>query len=1010
MRPSPLRSLSPRRPAASSGPSRRPRRSLGLESLEVRQVLSAAPFVTGLYLAAPAAPGAGSLDYLATFSEAVTGVDAADFRVNGTGVTVTNPLVVTGQGTTYRLRVSGIAGQGTLGIDLVNDGSIRDASGERLTTSARSRFASMPISANGSYSDIAAGDFTADGIIDLAFSDPTRRVIDISPGLGDGTFATPTTYPAGDGAEGLLAVDLDADRHLDLVAVNRHESTLSVLLADGRGGFLPQTRYGTGHAVSIPVDVTTGDIDGDADVDLVIANNVGHSIGILLSAGDGTFSAPKVIPMGAEVVSVALADFNGDHHLDVAAALYDNRVTCLFGDGFGRFSRLTSIDTGTSPSALATGDLNDDGITDLVIAANKSLMTVLGSVTDPLRVTARVTTQNSARTLLVADVNGDGAVDVIHAAVPPSNHWPPYYPIGPIASPSQPATLVINEGRGDGTITAAQAYNTVAGATATAVADLNGDRSADIVVSGTGTSSMWDSAQPSVSIHLNDDGVYPGERATIDRIAPAVRSITAVDQTTTPTTGGDLGFTILFDETIDGFDTADLLVKATGTVTYASVDMAVKASLATVTIRGVRGTGTVRLGIDPAASISDTFGNPFDPTMTNGDSGAAAAVAIRSLATAPATPTVDQLHHGLRVRWTEPASDGGTPVTGYRLEYRTGEADPWSTIDLPASFRTLDIPALPLRARCDVRISALTGNGLGAASPPTTALVVGAPLPPVAVTAVTAAGRATVHWQAPTDDGGSPITHYVVRYRVAGQPGWMVARTAPAGARSSVIDGLTADTAYEFRVASWNAVGGTPAAPTAPATIPLGPALAPTGVSATPIPGGVALRWSLPGDTGGSAVTGHVVEYRRLKDAQWKTFRGPVSAEANAIVTDLDAGGGNYLFRVRAVTRAGAGAASLPSRAVSVAPVMPVATIAAGTARIDWRAFGSADGQPVIDYVVEYRRLRDTVWSVYDGLSTGTSATLTGLSTGANYTFRVRARSAFGPGATSAASPAVTIR
>lgn len=985
MHPSPLRSLSPRRPAASSGPNRRPRRSLGLESLEVRRVLSAAPFVTGLYLAAPAAPGAGSLDYLATFSEAVTGVDAADFRVNGTGVTVTNKLVVEGQGTTYRLRVSGIAGQGTLGVDLVNDGSIRDASGVPLT---RELFpTARSVTTGGRPLAVHLTDLDADDRVDMVAATGGTSGVTIHRGDGSGGFTRTATLPTRGRAYSVASGDLDGDGRKDIVVVDNDSGLVGVSYQSRERNFTPFVFMPSGSRGTRPSAIAVADFNRDGRDDLVVTNAVGDSTTIFYSRADRTLWSNQELLTGS-ATDLAIVDFNSDGWPDLYVSSsagrvigFENRRTSAFD-----YAAAETFTVSSGASAIAAADINADGLTDLVLAYqhSHSISVMLRTANRSYLQLARMTSGDKPTAIAIADVNGDGRSDIL------STNAGDYV---------RPSMLTILLGSGSGTFPQTVSVPTAAYPFDINAADLNRDGRTDLVV-----------ATETIAVFLQSDGVYPGERATIDRIAPAVRSITAVDQTTTPTTGGDLGFTIVFDETIDGFDTADLLVKATGTVTYASVDMAVKASLATVTIRGVRGTGTVRLGIDPAASISDTFGNPFDPTMTTGDSGAAAAVAIRSLATAPAAPTVDQLHHGLRVRWTEPASDGGTPVTGYRLEYRTGEADPWSTIDLPASFRTLDIPALPLRARCDVRISALTGNGLGAASPPTTALVVSAPLPPVAVTAVTAAGRATVHWQPPTDDGGSPITHYVVRYRAAGQPGWMVARTAPAGARSSVIDGLTADTAYEFRVASWNAVGGTPAAPTAPATIPLGPALAPTGVSATPIPGGVALRWSLPGDTGGSAVTGHIVEYRRLKDAEWKTFRGHVSAEANAIVTDLDAGGGNYLFRVRAVTRAGAGAASLPSRAVSVAPVMPVATIAAGTARIDWRAFGSADGQPVIDYVVEYRRLRDTIWSVYDGLSTGTSATLTGLSTGANYTFRVRARSAFGPGATSAASPAVTIR
>lgn len=998
--------FAPRRRSSSS---RRQRRSLGIEPLETRQVMSAAPFVTGLHLVGPPDPAAGSQDYLVTFSEAVTGVDASDFRLALDGITVRDPVVVTGQGTTYRVHVSGIEGEGSLGVDLIADGSIRDGRGRWLGTAMGTLLAEQSTSADGSYSDIAVGDFTADGIVDLAFSDPARRVVDIRPGSGNGTFAPTTSHAVGYGAEGLVAVDVDANRHLDLIVVNRHESTLSVLLADGHGDFLPQRRYGTGHTVSIPGDVVTGDIDGDTDVDLVIANDVGHSIGILLNGGDGTFSAPSIIAMGEQVFSVAIADFNGDRRLDIAAALYDNRVECLFGDGFGGFPWSTSIDIGTVPTDIATGDLNSDGIADVVVATRTGLMTALGSVTGTLRTTNGIGTQHPATSVLIADVTGDGVMDVVHTEVATSPAWSPYYPIGPIAMPIQPSSLVINEGRGDGTFASGKRYDTVPGATAVAGADLDGDRSTDIVVSGTGSPSMWSTGQPSVSIHLNGDGSYPGERIRVDRVAPTVRSIAPLGPAATE--AGSVTFRVEFSEAVTGLDSTDFVVATTGTVERGALHLAVHDDHAEVTVGAVRGTGTLRLGIRDGATLGDAVGNAFDPVSADrGDGGATATVAVVSRAGAPAAPALEQVPRGLRVGWTAPADDGGTPITGYTLEYRAADGGDWSSIGLPAGTRTHDVTGLSVGARYDIRVSAVTANGIGTPSAATVRGVVDVPHPPVAVRAESGAGRARVTWEAPADDGGTPVTHYVVRYRAPGETAWTKAGTVPASSRSLTIEALAAETAYEFRVAAWNTVGGNPAAPTAPVTIALGPAAAPTGVVATSTVGGVLLRWTVPQDTGGSPIVGSVIEYRRLRDVAWTTLGVTSTPTASITVGDL-AVGGNYLFRVRAVTRAGAGEASQPSRAVTVPPVVPTATALAGGARIDWRAFGSSDGQPVIDYVVEYRRLRDSVWSISGGgIRTDNSATIVGLAPGANYTFRVRARTLLEPGVTTVPTGAVTIR
>src|SRR5262249_2386659 len=78
------------------------------------------------------ATNATSVVYTVTFSTSVTGVDATDFALALSGVTTTPPLVVGGSGTTYTVTINGISGNGTLGLNLVDDDSIVDSSNRPL--------------------------------------------------------------------------------------------------------------------------------------------------------------------------------------------------------------------------------------------------------------------------------------------------------------------------------------------------------------------------------------------------------------------------------------------------------------------------------------------------------------------------------------------------------------------------------------------------------------------------------------------------------------------------------------------------------------------------------------------------------------------------------------------------------------------------------------------------------------------------------------------------------------
>ena len=128
------------------------------------------PFLVSLNRTTPAGPttNASTVAFTATFSESVTGVDAADFALAVSGVT-TNPASVSGSGASYIVTVSGIADAGTLGLNLVDNGTIRDSGGNPLTKqNAAAAFASQATFATGPYpGSLTMADVNGDGKPDL---------------------------------------------------------------------------------------------------------------------------------------------------------------------------------------------------------------------------------------------------------------------------------------------------------------------------------------------------------------------------------------------------------------------------------------------------------------------------------------------------------------------------------------------------------------------------------------------------------------------------------------------------------------------------------------------------------------------------------------------------------------------------------------------------------------------------------------------------------------------------
>lgn len=194
----------------------------------------------------------------------------------------------------------------------------------------------------------------------------------------------------------------------------------------------------------------------------------------------------------------------------------------------------------------------------------------------------------------------------------------------------------------------------------------------------------------------------------------------------------------------------------------------------------------------------------------------------------------------------------------------------------------------------------------------------------------------------------------------------------------------------------------TPPAPEAPS--------APQGFTVVAGVSQATLSWTAPTQNGGAAVTDYLVEYSGNNGSTWSTFNDGVSTATTATVTGLS-NGTTYSFRVSALNSSGTGSTSDVVRAtigVPTAPTSLTATAGAALVTLRWTAPGANGGSAITDYVVEYSADVGTTWSTFDdGISTAVSATVTGLTNGTTYSFRVSATNSIGTGAVSSSATAV---
>ena len=90
---------------------------------------------------------------------------------------------------------------------------------------------------------------------------------------------------------------------------------------------------------------------------------------VLLGNGDGTFAARTDFDTGVSPMAIVSGDLNGDGIPDLATANQDSSLSVLLGIGDGTFVRVSDYKMGTMPNSLAIGDVNGDGRSDLATAA-----------------------------------------------------------------------------------------------------------------------------------------------------------------------------------------------------------------------------------------------------------------------------------------------------------------------------------------------------------------------------------------------------------------------------------------------------------------------------------------------------------------------------------------------------------------------------------------------------------------------------------------------------------------
>lgn len=273
-------------------------------------------------------------------------------------------------------------------------------------------------------------------------------------------FGAPKKWGVGFSLEkpfGITSGDFNGDGNVDIITANTSVSSISLMI--GGGGFGLSSTFATANG---PTGVWAADFNKDRKMDVAVTNANSNSVYIFSGNGTGNLSVTNTVSVGSNPMWITSAYLNNDTFPDLAVSIHNSTTICvLLNDSTGKFPHSSTYTVSGQPSDIIASDFNNDGSVDLAVGVGSGIDILFGTGTGSFG--SATNYSGMGWDLTSGDLNGDGKLDLA-------------------GSPKQGSQISIYPGNGAGVFGPVTSFTTANDANSVSAGDINNDGTPDLVV------------------------------------------------------------------------------------------------------------------------------------------------------------------------------------------------------------------------------------------------------------------------------------------------------------------------------------------------------------------------------------------------------------------------------------------------------------------------------------------------------------------------------------------------